>query len=582
MKKLIILGAFLFSINSLNAQTSTNYEEASNPISTNPSLWVKVSAPQVSWGSTDIRYKKEEPAPIARLKKDINLTAWKGERVSAQLVVWTPEALDNLSFIVSDLTSGKETISKDNVRTGFVRYVMTDELNKDGKGGCGYRKSSDYDSTLVADPIDHIASTLTVPANATQGGWISVRVPQQVKAGKYTGTVTVKDGDKVLSELKLAVNVKNRTLPASTEWAFHLDLWQNPYAEARYYNVEPFSKEHFDRMRPDMQNYVDAGGKVITASIMHKPWNGQTYDPFESMVTWLKKADGTWYFDYTVFDKWVEYMMSLGVKKQINCYSMVPWRLSFQYFDQASNSFKYLDAKPGEAAYDEFWGNMLTSFAKHLKEKGWFDITHISMDERPMKDMLATLKVIRKADKDFKVSLAGTYHDELVKELHDYCIAIGEKFPAEVIKSRKEAGQVTTYYTCCTEPRPNTFTFSAPAEAEWLGWFAAKENLDGYLRWALNSWVKNPLQDSRFTAWAAGDTYMIYPEGRSSIRFERLIEGVQSYEKIRILKEEFEKKGNKSAIKKIDKILKAFDEFSLEEIPAATVVTKAKEAINKY
>lgn len=582
MKKLIILGAFLFSINSLNAQTSTNYEEASNPISTNPSLWVKVSAPQVSWGSTDIRYKKEEPAPIARLKKDINLTAWKGERVSAQLVVWTPEALDNLSFIVSDLTSGKETISKDNVRTGFVRYVMTDELNKDGKGGCGYRKSSDYDSTLVADPIDHIASTLTVPANATQGGWISVRVPQQVKAGKYTGTVTVKDGDKVLSELKLAVNVKNRTLPASTEWAFHLDLWQNPYAEARYYNVEPFSKEHFDHMRPDMQNYVDAGGKVITASIMHKPWNGQTYDPFESMVTWLKKADGTWYFDYTVFDKWVEYMMSLGVKKQINCYSMVPWRLSFQYFDQASNSFKYLDAKPGEAAYDEFWGNMLTSFAKHLKEKGWFDITHISMDERPMKDMLATLKVIRKADKDFKVSLAGTYHDELVKELHDYCIAIGEKFPAEVIKSRKEAGQVTTYYTCCTEPRPNTFTFSAPAEAEWLGWFAAKENLDGYLRWALNSWVKNPLQDSRFTAWAAGDTYMIYPEGRSSIRFERLIEGIQSYEKIRILKEEFEKKGNKSAIKKIDKILKAFDEFSLEEIPAATVVTKAKEAINKY
>ena len=75
---------------------------------------------------------------------------------------------------------------------------------------------------------------------------------------------------------------------------------------------------------------------------------------------------------------------------------------------------------------------------------------------------------------------------------------------------------------------------------------------------------------------------MIYPEGRSSIRFERLIEGIQSYEKIRILKEEFEKKGNKSAINKIDKILKTFDEFSLKEIPAATVVTKAKEAINKY
>lgn len=69
-------------------------------------------------------------------------------------------------------------------------------------------------------------------------------------------------------------------------------------------------------MRPLMKLYADAGGKVITASIMHKPWNGQTYDAFESMVTWLKKADGTWYFDYTVFDKWVEFMMDLGVKNK--------------------------------------------------------------------------------------------------------------------------------------------------------------------------------------------------------------------------------------------------------------------------
>lgn len=580
MKQLLILGAFLFSAGCLNAQTS--YQEAPNPIATNPALWTQTTTTQVSWGSTDMRYKKEEPAAIARQKKDLSLTAWKGEKVSAQLVVWTPEALDRLSFSVSELKAGNATIDPSAIRTGFVRYVMTDELNKDGKGGCGYRNNADFDSTLVADPIDHLTRELTIPAQTTQAGWISIRVPQQAKAGKYTGTVTVKNGDKVLSELKLAVNVKNRTLPAPSEWTFHLDLWQNPYAEARYYGVEPFSKEHFERMRPDMQLYADAGGKVITASIMHKPWNGQTYDAFESMVTWLKKADGTWYFDYTVFDKWVEFMMSLGIDKQINCYSMVPWKLSFQYFDQASNSFKFLNAKPGEAAYNEFWGTMLKSFAQHLKEKGWFGITHISMDERPMKDMLATLEVIRKADKDFKVSLAGTYHKELVEELNDYCIAIGEKFPAEVIKARKEAGKVTTYYTCCTEPRPNTFTFSAPAEAEWLGWFAAKENLDGYLRWALNSWVKNPLQDSRFTAWAAGDTYMIYPEARTCIRFERLIEGIQAYEKIRILKEEFEQKGNQSGIKQIDKLLKAFDEFSLTEIPAATVVNKAKEKINKY
>lgn len=73
MKRLIILGTFLLSISCLNAQTSTNYEEASNPIATNPSLWAKVSAPQISWGSTDIRYKKKNLLRLPDLKKTLTL-----------------------------------------------------------------------------------------------------------------------------------------------------------------------------------------------------------------------------------------------------------------------------------------------------------------------------------------------------------------------------------------------------------------------------------------------------------------------------------------------------------------------------
>ncbi len=564
----------------LNAQIPESYEEAPNPVTTDPALWANVHAPQAAWGSTDIRYKKEVPPTESR--KSIRLTAWRGEKVAAQLVVWTPEALDALSFVTSDLVSARARIDEEYISTGFVRYVLTDELNKDGLGACGYRNPADFDSTLVADPIDHLTPALSLPARTTQGGWVRICVPQDTPAGKYKGIVTVKAGETILAELPLVLYVKDRVLPPPSEWAFHLDLWQNPYAVARYYGVELFSEAHFERMRPVMQWYADAGGKVITASITHKPWDGQTYDAFESMVTWLKKADGTWYFDYTVFDRWVEFMMGLGIRKQINCYSMVPWRLSFQYFDQASNSFQFLDAKPGDAAYEAFWTTMLTSFARHLKEKGWFDLTHIAMDERPLKDMLETLKVIRQADPDFKVSLAGTYRTALENELDDYCISFSEKFPAETIRARREAGKVTTYYTCCTEPRPNTFTFSQPAEAEWLAWHSAKEGLDGYLRWALNSWVENPLTDSRFTTWAAGDTYLIYPDGRTSIRMERLTEGIQAFEKIRMLKEEFSRKGNRNDLRQIDRVLELFDESEMDRVSPTEAVNRAKEVLNRY
>ena len=271
-----------------------------------------------------------------------------------------------------------------------------------------------------------------------------------------------------------------------------------------------------------------------------------------------------------------------GIDKQINCYSMVPWELSFQYYDQATNSLQFVKTAPGEAAYEEMWGAMLASFSKHLKEKGWFDICTIAMDERPMDVMQKTLKVIRKADPDFKVSLAGNYHAEIEPDLYDYCIVIGQNYPEDVRLRRKAENKRTTYYTCCTEAHPNTFTFSDPAEAAWMSFYSSKKHLDGYLRWAYNSWPLEPLLDSRFRTWAAGDTYLAYPGARSCIRFERLIEGVQAHEKINILRQEFEKNGNKAGLKKIEKMLAPFNLGDMPEIPAAVTVNRANQILNSF
>lgn len=576
----------LSCFNLVSGQTSSNYpyiyQEMANPTASATQMWQKVKSNQIGWGSTDIRYKKEEPTTNNR--KNITLKAWRGERVQGQFTVSSPNGIKNLSFLVDELRNtdnGTLIIPQESIHNGFVRYVMTDELNKDGKGGCGYRpNSAAFDSSLVADPIDHLTRSLPVAPQTTQGIWVRIAVPETTIPGSYQGKVHVMDGNDKLSELTLTVEVGERILPPANEWAFHLDLWQNPFAAARIYKVEPWSDQHLKAMHPDMELYAQAGGKSITTSIMHKPWNGQTYDYFESMITWMKRADGSWYYDYTIFDKWVQYMMDLGVNKEITCYSLIPWHLSFQYYDQASNSLKELQTKPGEPAFEEHWVGMLTDFAAHLKEKGWFDITHISMDERPMDVMQHTLKVIRKADPNFKISMAGDYYPELSDELDNYCVAIRYKLDDNVKQQRKDENKVTTYYTCCTEALPNTFSFSDPAEAEWLGWYAAKENLDGYLRWALNSWVKAPLEDSRFTAWAAGDTYLIYPGGRTSIRFERLTAGIQAYEKIRILRKEFSHKRNQSKLRKLDKMLERFDEKNLEKSSAAEAVTKANRLLN--
>ena len=560
------------------------YSELPNPAATDNETWRGVSGVSVNWGSKYVRYAKESKA---KLPKDITgkLKGWKGEKVSAQLVIASAVDLENVSVeITAPLhVSGKYEISSDCILKGFVRYVMTDELNHHKAGTCGDRPdASRYDSTLVADPIDHLALSLPVAAKTSQGYWVGIRIPRDALAGTYKSDVTLKNGTEVIGRLKLELQVLNHTLPAPAQWAFHLDLWQNPFAVARYYQVPLWSQEHFDAMRPLMKMLADAGQKIITATLTYKPWNGQTEDYFDTMVTWIKRADRTWAFDYTIFDRWVEFMMSVGIDKQINCYSMVPWELSFQYYDQATNSLQFVKTAPGEAAYEEMWGAMLASFSKHLKEKGWFDICAIAMDERPMEVMQKTLKVIRKADPDFKVSLAGNYHEEIEPDLYDYCIVIGQNFPEEVRLRRVAENKRTNYYTCCTEAHPNTFTFSEPAEAAWMSYYSSKKQLDGYLRWAYNSWPLEPLLDSRFRSWAGGDTYLVYPGARSCIRFERLIEGIQAHEKINILRQEFEKKGNKAGLKKIEKMLAPFNLGSMPEIPAAVTVNRANQILNSF
>mgnify|MGYP007072991357 FL=1 len=316
--------------------------------------------------------------------------------VSYTHVLWSAKELKDVQISVSELTNGSNIIPKNFITTNFVRYVMTDELNKDRKSGCSHRPNkAEWDSSLVADPLD-IVKIRDVQARSTQPIWVNIWVPQNTETGKYKGTLTISGANFSPMKLKMEVEVLNHTLPDPEDWKFHLDLWQNPYAVARYYQVPLWSQNHFEAMRPIMKKLADAGQKVVTATIMHKPWDGQTLDLFNSMVTKIKKIDGTWSYDYTVFDKWVGFMMNeIGINQQINCYTLIPWALQFDYYDQATNTIKYINAKPGDKSYSDYWGNFLSDFSRHLRKKGWFEKTTIAMDERELNAMQEALKIIK-------------------------------------------------------------------------------------------------------------------------------------------------------------------------------------------
>ena len=108
---------------------------------------------------------------------------------------------------------------------------------------------------------------------------------------------------------------------------------------------------------------------------------------------------------------------------------------------------------------------------------------------------------------------------------------------------------------------------------------------DGFLRWAYEAWPEDVLRDARHISWAAGDCYMIYPGGKSCIRFEKLREGIVDYEKIRIIREKAEGSNNpkvKSLLKALNEHLGVFvKEKDFDEVKIAKDIAKGNQYIQE-
>lgn len=458
--------------------------------------------------------------PLESKTRTWTATAWRGERVAGNFVVWSAQERKQLRAELSPLIGPKGALAQSATQMRFVRHVMGD-------------------GQYVGDVLDPIQS-LDMKAGTYRPIWLTVSVPPDAAPGNYAGTLTLRAQNSEPVVFALRLEVLRATLPPPGAWKFHLDLWQHPWAIARYHGVEPWSEAHFALMRPILTELANAGQKVITTTVTNLPWNHQNFDAYGSMVERIKSTDGRWKFDYSIFDRYVEFAQSCGIREQINCYTLVPWGDTFYYTDAKNGDQISFSAPAGSAKYEEFWAPFLKDFETHLRAKGWLGKTMMAMDERPPEPMKAALALVKKYAPGLRVSLAaneapGHFRD---MDLGDFSI-IFRKSDDELLRditTRRGQGKNTTFYVCTGPPRPNTFVTSPAAESVWLGYFASANGFDGLLRWAFTNWPRDPLYDTSFGSWPAGDTHLIYPGPRTSIRWELLRDGIEEYEKLRLLR----------------------------------------------
>ena len=510
---------------------------------------------RATWGNTDDRI--ERTVRYTNYSNAFRFLAWKNEKVSAEAVLWAFEDLSNVSFKVSALKTAKgNVIPPSAISVHFVSFVIADTYDHSG-GDCALRQKGQWPVINVADRLDNDAP-VNVSGKTSQPVWVSVKVPKDAATGIYKGVATVTADDMSPLELPIMLKVGTYALPDPSEWKFQLDYWQHFEEVASYSGIEQWSDDYFDYMRPLMKLLSQAGQKCIYANISGAP-----------SMTMVKKIknfkDETWTYDYTVFDRWVTLMMELGITGQIDCYGMIPWAYNFDYYDTRGNRYN-ASYEPGTNAYNDYWTPFLKDFAMHLKEMGWFEKTYLAFDERPEEVLLKVIPVIRGAVPEFKVKHTGFYYESMDREADDICVVyLNDQYPEGVPERRRTEGKKSLYYTACGQPYPNQFLSNPVAENVWKCWAAKAMGLDGYLHWAYNKWGEDPLYDTRAIAAPAGDRFIVYPDCRSSVRFEKTIEGVQDYEKACILEAEWTESGNTD---KLAKLRAALSRFTPEDIAA--------------
>lgn len=223
---------------------------------TDMASWAKQQAGlNAAFGSTDELYLRSEVPSVTKESLSWEANGWKGERLNAQVLVWSPDTNNQIRFRVSDLVNaGGKVISRDNIRLNMVRYVVSNLPYIAQKFDCGAPADSAW---LMPDRFETF-DRFDLPGKTVRPVWISFEIPRNSEPGKYSGTIEINSMNKKVS-LKVNVTVQKQVLPIPHDWKFRLDLWQNPWVIASYYHVEPWSAEHKALLKKHLKLYADAG-----------------------------------------------------------------------------------------------------------------------------------------------------------------------------------------------------------------------------------------------------------------------------------------------------------------------------------
>ena len=308
---------------------------------------------------------------------------------SVKVMVGSPKAIKGRKVTAADFTAGSAKIPASNVR---VRYGVPWAMNMYS----GYYRPKGMDILLKSAPPE-----LPVSATGTAVAvWVTVRVPKDAKPGTYQSRLTIQaDGSKPVTA-PVQLSVGEWPLPDTQDWRTWVELIQSPDTLAIEYDLPQYSDRHWKMIARSFEYMGDVGSRVLHIPLLcHTNFGNE-----QSMVRWIRKSDGTYDFDFSIAEKYLDLAVKHMGKPKIVAFMV--WDSFLRQRNEKAPSrgvpVTLLDPKTGKTdvlwlpyhtdpAVKEPWRRLLDGLRRRLAARGIEDTMMLSLleDWWPSKEEVA-------------------------------------------------------------------------------------------------------------------------------------------------------------------------------------------------
>ncbi|MDG2292118.1 MAG: DUF4091 domain-containing protein, partial [Phycisphaerales bacterium] len=337
--------------------------------------------------------------------------------------------------------------------------------------------------------------------------------------GESTWSITVQQGDHSLT-LPVQLRIHDVLVPPMSRDTLAYTNWFNAREMADRHGLKRWSEPHWEMIR----QYADlmARGRQ---NVHRLNWR----DFF------ARGTDDTWSLDRTRLERYVRLFDDAGIPwiegATIAGRPKGDWSVGWLELGMVNLP---MTSDEGRAALADLAGQMMEA----IVDNGWQDrwVQHLADEPTDVNaaDYALAAEALRESMPGIPI-VEATMTRELTGAVDIWCPQVHKyQQNIEFFDERKAAGDHVWVYTCLVPGGPwiNRLLDQERLRQVWIGWAAAKWDLDGYLHWGLNHYkadpfaqsvVDHPAMPNTTNKLPAGDTHVVYPgpDGPlSGLRFE--------------------------------------------------------------